>query len=203
MKVKICGVTNPKDADFAASAGADYIGVNFSKKSKRKVTLTQAKEIYSAIQDKSTELVGVFVDETAEEILTICNETNINTIQLHGNRAREQIRYLRDVYTIFYAVPNVEDEFRYDPALRNQIILLFDNQRAGSGEMFNWGKFMPPKRPWILAGGLNKENVGDAIQLLHPYMVDVASGVECRDSIRKDHALIAAFIKAAKQENES
>lgn len=195
MKVKICGITHPDDARFAAKCGADFIGINFSKRSKRRVSIPVGKEIVQAIGKGQSKAVGIFVDETAEQIAAICQATGIRIVQLHGQGARSAFSSLQRTYTIFYAM-------EYDKAIElpHDVFPLYDNMGGGKGVVFDWKKFTPPKNHhWFLAGGLNPENVGEAIRLLHPYGVDAASGVEFPQTVRKDPNLIKAFIDAAKE----
>lgn len=198
MKVKICGVTNVQDAIYAAQAGADYIGIIFSKTSKRAIDLSQAKEIQLALVSEKVSLVGIFVDEDLDDITHICNEISLKTIQLHGEKSRGYLNHLSKKYQIFFAVPGKEDQF-FLPKLPAHVIPLFDHHLAGQGKKFNWHSFIPPKRPWVLAGGLNKNNLMLAMHLLNPPIVDVASGVEFTMNTKKNYSLVRDFINIAKR----
>lgn len=203
-KVKICRVTHPEDATYAAHLGADYIGIIFSKHSKYPISVSQGKEIAKAAKDAGACPVAVFVDETLEEILSICKETGISTLQLHGDISRKALPVLIKDFTIFYAIPvNLDGSIslKIEDILPSGVIPLFDYAKAGSGHSFDWIAFHPPKdRPFILAGGLNPDNVLNAIHLLHPHIVDVATGVEIKGSSRKDPTLLKTFINPVKQE---
>ncbi len=189
MLVKICGITHPDDALMAARLGANYIGMIFSRNSKRNVSLSSGNEIAKAARIGGAEPVGVFVDATFDEILMCCELTGITTVQLHGDTARQSVSSLD--LNIFYAVP---DPFDYT-ALPMGIIPLFDNG-GGTGKTFDWTNFIPPTSTnWFLAGGLTPENVHKAIHTLSPFGVDVSSGVEYKETRRKDPARVAAFIK--------
>lgn len=173
MKVKICGITHPEDALHAAKCGADYIGIIFAKGSKRCVTPEQAEAIATAARKGGAVPVGVFVDAKSEDIKAICKRAKISTVQLYG----------------VSGYPEGLDQ-----------LYVVDGENPGSGKTFDWKSFSPPKDiPWMLAGGLNPENVAAAIRLLQPYGVDVASGVEKPGSTRKDSQLVAAFIQNAKE----
>lgn len=209
MKVKICGVTHPEDAVLAASLGADYIGLIFSPVSKRCVSVEKGKEIAEVARQAGAEPVAVFVHETAEEIEKICRSTGVCVVQLHGKKAREAYGELlyRQKLRFIYAVP-VErsgcfsNEFP-DPSSSDRTLFLFDCLTGGTGRTFDWESFSPPKGcNWILAGGLNPENVVRAIDLLRPQIVDVASGVEFPASTRKDPQKTELFIQRAKQHEE-
>lgn len=200
MKVKICGITHPKDAENAALNQADYIGVNFSKISKRYVSPVDANEIVIASKLNGAEPVGVFVDETIEEINEICDRLRLKTIQLHGFEAQKHFDLLRKRFTIFFGISVNNHCIQQSFFVPNNVYPLFDYPGGGSGKTFNWETFFPPLGiPWILAGGLCPNNVRHAIDLLKPYAVDVASGVEVSGSNRKDIQLVKEFIRNAKE----
>ncbi len=195
MKVKICGCMLPEEASYAASLGADYIGINFVSYSKRYVTVEKGREIVLAAREGGAEPVGVFVDEAWDEIVSICEVTGLKSVQLHGKKSRAALPFLLTKYAIIYAIPH-----DFKQALPEEVFLLFDGSQPGGGRPFSWDSFIPPRgRHWILAGGLNPGNVAAAIRQLTPFCVDVASGVERPGSLRKDPVLIKAFIEEAKR----
>jgi phosphoribosylanthranilate isomerase len=194
MQVKICGMTHPDDAHLAATLGADYIGVIFSPLSKRVVTVERASEIQSVIRDTKTQLVGVFVDESAEEIEAICTYTAISIVQLHGKKSQQAVSQLSKKYTIFYVMMGDQQHQNFS----KNIIPLFDQEKSDKNNSFDWHSFIPPQTPWILAGGLTVENVSRAIRLLRPTVVDVARGVEQSGLVRKDDVLMKKFIDISK-----
>ena len=196
MKIKICGITHPDDALLAAEAGADFIGIIFSEKSKRSITMARATEICAAIKHTHVKLTGVFVDQSQQEIMNVYEKLALDAIQLHGSIARAQLNSLLHLNTIFYAM--TPDCKKISENLPINVIPLIDNAEAGSGKVFEWKTFTPPARCWALAGGLNHDNVSIAVTLLNPNIIDVASGVEYRDSIRKDPNKLRQFIQAAK-----
>src|SRR5678809_715738 len=106
MQVKICGITHADDAIHAVECGADYLGIIFSSQSRRSVCLSVASEICTAVKGSKTQPVGIFVNESADAIITACELTQIKIIQLHGDKAREQLPFLVDHYEIFYAIPH-------------------------------------------------------------------------------------------------
>ena len=198
MKVKICGVTHSGDGEYAAQCGADYIGLIFSDRSKRRVTPSQACCIVAAARQAGAEPVGVFVDEDAETISAICGHTGIEIVQLHGAISKQAFKLLPRHLKVIYAVSNTEARQAPDSA-----ILLCDSFTGGSGVPFDWSSFSPPKREWFLAGGLTPFNVNQAIALLKPSGVDVSGGVELPHTARKDLDLVKAFILAAKQRTDN
>ena len=202
MKVKICGITHPDDAAHAAFCGADYIGINFSKSSRRFVTSAQGTEIASAARQAGAEPVALFVDETLDEILSLCAELDIRTIQLH-NPGYLNILDRLEAFTVFFAVSVYPDgSLSPLPPARENLLLLFDCPGGGTGISFDWSRFCAPSFScWMLAGGLRPENVRIAIDLLKPGGVDAASGVEYPNSTRKEPSLVEAFIQACKMEH--
>lgn len=205
MKVKICGLTHPDDAEYAARFGADYIGIIFADRSRRRVSLPVAMSIVEGVKRANAEPVGVFVDQTADQIISICKQTGINTVQLHGAIARQALPVLLDHYSIIYAM-SVEKNGVISQAqtLPTTVMPLYDYSNGGTGIPFDWRAFSPPKNThWVLAGGLNADNVAEAIALLKPNGVDAATGVEFPNSTRKDPILVKAFIQAAKNVKET
>jgi len=203
MKVKICGLTNPEDARHAARCGADYIGMIFAKRSKRLVSASQAQEIAHAATLEGAQPIGVFADETKDEILALCEHAHITTIQLHGQGSKKLLPVLKEHFqTIIYAFKvELDGTVSQSISLPNTVHPLYDCLNGGTGTAFDWGTFVPPTNaPWFLAGGLNPQNITAAIRLLMPYGVDVASGVEIPNTCRKDPLLVEAFIQAAKKE---
>lgn len=204
MKVKICGMSHPNDAEFAAHSGADYIGIIFADRSRRKVSLPMAKCIAQVSKNAGVVPVGVFVDHTADQIISICTQTGISTVQLHGGTSKHALHAIIDNYSVICAV-SVEKSGVVSQAqtLPVSVMLLYDNLNGGTGDPFDWMAFCPPKETcWMLAGGLNANNVAKAIAVLKPNGVDVASGVEFPNSTRKDPNLVKAFIQAAKNVKE-
>ena len=202
--VKICGLTTQTDALHAASCGADAIGLVFYANSPRCVTLEIAREICAALPPFITR-VGLFVNESPEKIREIVAYCGLDLIQLHGDETPTQSDYMpiRTVKAL-----RVKDAASLVGHEKYQVsTLLLDawvpNAYGGTGECFNWdlAAAVALSRPVILAGGLTVENVADAIVQVQPYAVDVSSGVEQAPG-KKDHAKVAAFIRAAKGNKE-
>ncbi|MCS7152179.1 MAG: phosphoribosylanthranilate isomerase [Endomicrobia bacterium] len=224
-KVKICGITNKEDAFWASSLGADFIGLNFCKTSIRKVSVKNAKQIVETLP-QYTSAVGVFVDESQEEIIKICKKVRINIIQLHGGENIEYCKSLKQKKQDFVIIKvfkikqssEIQNQGEYINSLYEAIIqylpyidyLMFDtyidDQLGGTGRTFSWEIVAMLKELFIknnieikffIAGGLNEENVKDVIELLSPWAVDVASGVE-RLPRRKDFEKMKSFIRKVK-----
>lgn len=203
MKVKICGITHPDDAEYAVRFGADYIGMIFAEQSKRKISLSMAKRIVAISKNNGAEPVGVFVEQTADQIISICEATGINTVQLHGTISQNALDTLLKDYSIIYAISVGKNGVTHQ-SLPSSVIRLYDNSTGGAGIPFNWKAFSSPKNNfWMLAGGLNPENIAEAIATLKPGGVDVATGVEFPNMTRKDPLLVKAFIQTAKNLKEN
>jgi phosphoribosylanthranilate isomerase len=207
--VKMCGITSPEDAAMAAKAGANYAGMIVWPKSKRSVCLSLAREIAAAAREGGAEPVGVFVDENAAEIEDMCIAAGLGIAQLHGDGARSAwMQGLPETLKLIYVVhankngviqtPLPEDKSNHHQRIVDW--LLVDSMQGGSGEKFEWSNFHAPakcsKEGWLLAGGLTPQNVGVAVSLVRPSAVDVSSGIAGADGIRKDPALIQAFMDA-------
>ena len=198
-RVKICGIVRIEDAMAAAQAGADAIGFVFDPKSPRHIHPDQALKIARALPPFIT-IVGLFVNAAPDTIEGVLSHVPLDLIQFHGNEKPEQCRrYHRSYIKAIHMQPDVdlhEKARLYGDATG----LLLDTYAAdvagGSGQAFDWSRV--PRdlgRPLILAGGLTPENVGAAIRQVHPYAVDVSSGVE-QDKGIKDAGKISAFINA-------
>lgn len=195
--VKICGITSVEDALFAAAMGADAVGLLFAASSRR-VTRNQAQEIVRRLPPEILS-VGVFRDERPQTVVEIANTIGLRVVQLHGHESAEETRWVAE------RVPAVIRAFAgSDPALDRfeeygDVRLLVDSPVPGSGEVFDWAVLeRVPSRPgFILAGGLDPDNVGRAVSEVRPWGVDVSSGVEARPGV-KDSRKVRSFIRAAR-----
>lgn len=198
MFVKICGVTTPDDALLAAGLGADALGLNFVSSSSRLVTARVATDIVRRLPPEVL-TVGIFRNERRERVVKIAHEVGLRAVQLHGDESPE------DVAWVGARVPNVIRALsaarldRYDLDACGPVRLLVDAPEPGSGKAFDWEQLAasPPDRAYLLAGGLTPNNVVDAIKLLRPWGVDLASGVESRPGV-KDPVKLQRFIAAAR-----
>jgi|SRR5271165_372631 len=257
--IKICGITNSKDADVAVAAGANALGFVFYEKSRRHVTAKTARAIIAALPP-AVGKVGVFVNATVERVSEIVKEAGLTAVQLHGDEtadfSRELFRALTEGSrrpTIFRACPAqifdkpAEENVGWDPVavglvepdeaykgkrvqkihvaengdlflethgFRPGVIagVLLDsstaNERGGTGHTFDWERV----QPWagvinsisklVVAGGLHSGNVQEALHILHPWGVDVSTGVE-REPGKKDAKKIRAFIEAVRAADQS
>ncbi len=199
--VKICGITNLKDAEDALRFGADAIGFVFAK-SPRQVPLHEAKKISRAVGPWIT-TVGVFVNERVQNILRIASECRLSAVQLHGDETAIALYGLRP-YRVIKAFRILEKADLKNTRGYEADAYLFDTKApdvyGGTGRSFDWALLKSDRvpRPFIISGGLKPENVRTAVQMLSPYGVDVSSGVE-KSSGRKDARLMKRFIQNAKQ----
>lgn len=200
-KIKICGITRPEDAILASNLGVDAIGLVFYGESSRAVTIDQAQEI-AAVVPPFTSLVGLFVDETQYEIQAVLDEVSLDVLQFHGDQSQELCADFGRRY--FKAIrigedTDIEAEMSdYPDASAFLLDTHSDRAPGGTGESFDWEKVPArPKKPIILAGGLNPDNVAEAIQKTSPYAVDVSSGVEASKGI-KDADKLSAFVRAVR-----
>jgi phosphoribosylanthranilate isomerase len=189
MWIKICGITRYGDALLAIEFGADAIGFVFTKSPR----MVSQKNIEPWIQEISgIEKVGVFTTENPAYIEDIASALGLNTIQIHGKLSQDHLKLLKR-YKIIHALKKCEDV--YDPPLGCRILI---DPSMGKGAHANWDSLRNIKVPFILAGGLNPDNVRNAIKTASPMGVDVSSGVEIAPGI-KDKKLIEKFIKEARK----
>lgn len=196
-RVKICGITRAEDGLAAAAAGADAIGLVFAD-SPRRVTIEQARAIVAALPP-FIKVVGLFVDAPESLVGEVLGQVALDLLQFHGRETPEACR--RHGRPYIKAIPmkpgvDVVAEVRRYPDAAGVLLDTHHPQLAGgSGQTFDWTRVPAGLgKPLILAGGLTPENVTAAIRAVHPYAVDVSSGVEQSKGI-KDAAKIAAFIR--------
>lgn len=196
IKIKICGITNGDDALAAAAFGADALGFIFYKKSPRYVEPEKAADIISQLPPIIMP-VGLFVNEREEKIREIQSLTCIQTIQLHGDESPEFCQRFGARVIKAFQVKDKETIKHMSQYHVGAFLLdsYHDGQRGGTGTTFDWHLAVVAKTLGrvILAGGLTPENVAEAVKLVQPYAVDVASGVEREPGI-KDHAKMKKFI---------
>ena len=182
VKVKICGITNLDDAMAAADFGADALGFVFFKKSPRYLSPANAKKIIKRLPPFIS-TVGVFVNENKKNIEKIVLQTGINIIQLHGDETPKACNLSKPVIKAI-RVKSIETLGLVSKYKDKVSVFLLDTYTpevfGGTGQVFNWDIAVEAKKfgRVILAGGLTPENIEKAVRLVHPYAVDVSSGVE-------------------------
>lgn len=212
MKIKICGITSEKESDYLNDNKVDFAGFVFYEKSKRNITIDKARLIMNRL-DSNIRKVAVMVSPTLEEVIDK-EDAGFDVIQIHGELKESILDKTRK--EVWCAI-NLSDE-EYEEKIRwlnklkpNQYAkitgIVIDSKNFGSGQTFDWqqnkdkleSKVFKDKT-FILAGGLNSDNVSEAISILNPDIVDVSSGVEgSHDKVGKDKILIDSFALAVRQ----
>lgn len=197
-RVKICGITRIEDALEAVKQGADAIGLVFYAHSPRQVSPQQAAEIVAKLPAFIT-VVGLFVDADSAFIQDVLSTVRLDLLQFHGDETPSECRQYSRPYMKAIRVKNDTNLVQYAADYADAKALLLDafaeGVPGGTGQVFDWS-LIPQDLPLpvVLAGGLNAENVGLAIEQVRPYAVDVSGGVEANKGI-KDAAKIAAFMR--------
>lgn len=197
--IKICGITRPEDAVRAVEAGADLIGLNFWRGSKRFIGDRQAREIVAAIPTGVLK-VGVFVNPHPLVVSETIEDLQLDRVQLHGDEHTESWSWLRPQQLIRSVRVRDESSLKEADGWEADLFLYdaFSEHFGGSGKRAPWSVLgKDARRPFLLAGGLDPTNVAEAIAATQPDGVDVASGVESAPGI-KDLRKLRAFIKNAR-----
>ena len=197
VRVKICGITRVEDAMCAVKQGADAIGLVFYEPSPRNVSIDQAFEIANSVP-AFVSVVGLFVNAEPSFIHEVISKVKIDLLQFHGDETPEQCASYNLPFMKAIRVKSDTNLVQCAKDFSAAKALLLDayheNAVGGTGQVFDWN--LIPKqltKPIILAGGLNPENIRQAIERVSPYAVDVSGGVEASKGI-KDAAKIAAFM---------
>ncbi len=200
--VKVCGITNTPDAHAAAEAGADAIGLIFAP-SPRQVSVDEARRI-SATLPESVLKVGVFVNAAPEEVLRVAREVGLDYAQLHGDEGPEVVAAVRDGGVPVIKALRVRDaDSLEDLARYGADLYLLDayseKARGGTGERFDWrlAKTLIGRDNIVVSGGLNPENVAEAIRAFKPFGVDASSSLEDSPGEKNDER-VRRYINAAK-----
>lgn len=179
-RIKLCGMMRENDIFAVNELNPEYVGFIFWDKSFRNLTYDRARQLKGLLSN-SIDAVGVFVDADINFISLLANDGIIDLIQLHGSEDEEYIRTLRKVIPvgtkIIKAFKVTNDEEVASAVASIADFILFDPGK-GSGNTFNWELIKDVERPYFLAGGLNTENIREAMEYLHPFAVDVSSGIE-------------------------
>lgn len=197
-KIKFCGLTRPCDIEAANEIKPDYIGFVFAPNSKRRVSYKQAVDLKNLL-DKEIKAVGVFLNEDIDQVISLLNLGIIDAAQLHGDESVEYITRIqketgKPVIKAFQ-IHSEQDVAAAEKTVSDFIIL---DAGTGQGKTFDWTLAEKFKKPFFLAGGLNPGNVTDAMRQLHPYALDVSTGIET-DGL-KDKQKMAEFAAAVRKE---
>ncbi len=201
-RIKICGLTDPGQALMVASAGADAIGLVFYPRSRRAVTVEAAVAIVEVLPP-FVATVGLFVDPSREEVERVLSGCRLDFLQFHGAEDADFCNGFGIPYLKALAMADGADPRPMMDAHPYARGFLLDShgtgKMGGSGTAFDWRAIPGPlQRPWLLAGGLDAVNVGQALALTDPFGVDVSSGVESAPG-RKDPRLVRDFVDAVRQ----
>ena len=196
-KIKLCGLSCPEDIEAANRLKPDYVGFVFWPESRRAVTPARAARLKAAL-DPSIRAVGVFVNEDPETVAQLLEAGVIDLAQLHGRESPAYLRLLAGFTSRpFIQAFRVKGQADLDRALESTADHLLLDAGAGEGKAFDWSLLRGFPRPYFLAGGLTLENVREAIEVLHPWGVDVSSGIETNGT--KDPEKMNAFVAAVRQ----
>ena len=197
---KICGITNIEDARVAEDAGAYAIGLVFYKKSPRYISIDTAKEIVAHI-NQPLNSVGLFVDADRDYICSVLEQIDLDILQFHGQESEQTCAFFNKPYIKAIRVSKdtniLKEVEKYSSAKAILLDTHVEGLLGGTGKVFDWT--MIPRnlsKPIILAGGLNVDNVKDAIRKIRPYAVDVSGGVESEKG-KEDPKKIKDFINEA------
>ena len=200
-RVKLCGMMRPEDIQAVNEIKPEYIGFVFAKKSRRYVSKEQAKMLKEML-DPAVKAVGVFVNEPVENVADLLNEGIVDMAQLHGVEDEAYICRLRELTgrgedTFIIKAVQVKSEADVKAGEQSGADLVLFDAGAGDGKVFNWKLLENVKRPYFLAGGLDPENVRDAVERLRPFGVDVSSGIESFGV--KDALKMAKFVATVRK----
>ena len=208
-KVKMCGISKVETIPAVVEAKPDYMGLVFAP-SKRQVTVEQAKILIEELHKqcinhydtKVVKTVGVFVNETLDNLVRIADTANLDAVQLHGDEDEAFIQSLKERTNVevwkAVQIRSAADVEKWIDSSAD--MLLFDayhkDERGGTGEVFDWSSLDAFERPFMLAGGIDSTNVARAIRTVRPYGIDISSGIETNGV--KDDEKITAFTKIVK-----
>ena len=198
VRIKICGLVRPQDIDMVNEVCPDIAGFILASGRRRTVTPEQMRELTGRLKPEIRS-AAVFLDQDIRWIADLAAEGLMDIIQLHGHEGNEEIRYLRsrtDKTVIkAFRIDTAEDIRRAEDSEADLVLL--DHGAGGTGQAWDWSLLTGMKRPFILAGGLDSENVQEAVRKTQPFGVDVSSGVETDGC--KDREKILRFVRAVRQ----
>ena len=199
--IKMCGLRREEDVEAVNELRPEYIGFVFFPGSRRYVAPEAAKALKARL-DPGIRAVGVFVDEDVGTVARLLEEGVIDLAQLHGHEDETYLAELRrrtgKPLIRAFRIRSAEDALQAQDSTADMILL---DAGAGDGKAFDWRWLHPVERPYILAGGLDPENVSRAVRELRPYGVDVSSGIET-DGF-KDREKMRAFVRAVREAEQA
>lgn len=201
-KIKLCGLSRLCDIETANELQPEYIGFVFAPKSKRYVSMEQAAALKKQLLP-TIKAVGVFVNEAPETVAACLKNEIIDIAQLHGGESETYIRQLQSLtdrpLLKAFRIDTEQDIIAANTSCADYILL--DSGDGGTGTAFDWQLLKQVNRPYFLAGGLTPHNIEKAVRTLHPYAVDVSSGIETDGC--KDKNKMTAFVNAVRAVEET
>ena len=210
-RIKLCGLSRPEDVDAAVAAGADAIGLVFYPPSPRNVSAEQAAGLLQRLPPFVSS-VGLFVNAGLEQVRQVLDAAPISMLQFHGDETPEQCAHIAEaVGRPFLRALRIRPETKpadllesvhlyrdASPLFAGLLLDTWSDAYGGTGKVFDWS-LIPAEiaHQAVLSGGLNVQNVTDAVRRLRPHAVDVSSGIEASKGV-KDHALMRAFVSAVR-----
>lgn len=199
-RIKICGITNIRDAEFAVASEADALGFALYKKSSRYVEAKTAASIIDQLPPYVTS-VALLVNHSHEDVNRLLKEAAFDLLQFHGNETDEfccsfGIPFIKAIRVKTFS--ELEEQVSGYPHSKGILLDAFvEGEYGGTGRTIDWPDLPAIDRPVVLAGGLTPDNVGQAIEQVRPYAVDVSGGVESEKGV-KDHKKISSFVRAVR-----
>ena len=198
--VKICGLTREEDVIAAAEAGADVLGFVFTS-SPRRISAESAISLLGCVPEGILR-VGLFLNQQRSEIEHVIHSVPLDVLQFHGSESEAECKVYGLPWIKAVAMENSHSAKQAESDFPGAMGLLLDSHkkggRGGSGQVFDWSLSAPVSKPVWLAGGLDADNVGEAIRIIRPYAVDVSSGVETAPGV-KDVESMKAFVRAVRK----
>ena len=204
-KIKVCGVTSVEDAKLVCSSGVDAIGLNFYSESKRGLTVSEGSAIEVSLPPFVSK-VGVFVNPNQSLVNKALETISFDFLQFHGSESVSFCESFSLPYIKAIPAQNSQQILRDLADYSSASAILLDTKVGarfgGTGEAFDWKIVPETKLPLIVAGGLNPQNVFEAVSLMRPFAVDVSSGVE-KESIQKDFQMMREFVEQVRLADET
>ncbi len=211
-EIKLCGLTRDQDIEIANKLKPEYIGFVFWDRSSRNVSAMQAARLKGKL-DPEIKTVGVFVNAPVELVISLHNVGIIDVAQLHGNENEDYIKKLHDAdMTVIKAFKMKKTDEKVNEesnsgkeadviteAIKSSADYIMFDPGKGEGATFNWQLIKDVEREFFLAGGLTPENVGNAVETVHPFAVDVSSGIE--NDGHKDEAKMTKFVENVREKS--
>ena len=200
MLVKICGITSLEDGKKAVELGADFLGLILESSTDRYIDEKEAFELIKELKSYPVHVVGIFLDNDLSVTAQKAKDLNLDWVQIIAPKHQSELEYLKKFRKLIVVPVNVDGSYEallY--SIDKEDYLVYDCKSFGQGKAFDWSNFKRLERdPFFLAGGLNPQNVAEAVEQIKPNGVDVSSGVCSSDKRKKDLKKIKEFIENTK-----